>query len=105
MYSETFTISWLISPSLINAISLGFKISDLSLFSTATFPLTNTTDSIISSVYDDTLNEVYFFDSLKEYDENDNAPGNRTLSSDYFLDMWDNKIPTFNHLYFTITKR
>ncbi|MBQ8993262.1 MAG: C39 family peptidase [Turicibacter sp.] len=55
--------------------------------------------------YDDTLNEVYFFDSLKEYDENENAPGNRTLSSDYFLDMWDNELPIFNHLYFTITKR
>ena len=55
--------------------------------------------------YDDSLNEVYFFDSLKDHDENGNALGNRTLSSDYFLDMWDNKIPTFNHLYFTITKR
>ena len=55
--------------------------------------------------YDDTLNEVYFFDSLKEYDENENAPGNRTLSADYFLDMWDNELPIFNHLYFTITKR
>lgn len=55
--------------------------------------------------YDDTLNEVYFFDSLKDDDENENAPGNRTLSADYFLDMWDNELPIFNHLYFTITKR
>lgn len=55
--------------------------------------------------YDDTLNETYFFDSLKNYDENGNAPGNRTLSSDYFLDLWNNELPIFNHLYFTITKR
>ena len=40
--------------------------------------------------YDDSLHEVYFFDSLREGDENQEAPGNRTLSTDYFLSMWDN---------------
>lgn len=55
--------------------------------------------------YDDDLKEVYFFDSLREGDENEDAPGNRTLSTDYFLSMWDNGLPIFNQLYFTIEKR
>lgn len=52
--------------------------------------------------YDDTLNEVYFFDSLREGDENESEPGNRTLTTDYFLSMWDNGLPLFNQIYFTI---
>lgn len=55
--------------------------------------------------YDDSLNEVYFFDSLREEDENQEAPGNRTLSTNYFLNMWNNGLPIFHHLYFTIQKR
>lgn len=55
--------------------------------------------------YNDTLQEVYFFDSLRETDENESLPGNRTLSTDYFLCMWDNGLPIFNHLYFVIEKR
>lgn len=55
--------------------------------------------------YNDTLQEVYFFDSLRETDENESLPGNRTLSTDYFLSMWDNGLPIFNHLYFVIEKR
>lgn len=55
--------------------------------------------------YDDNRQEVYFFDSLRETDENDLLPGNRTLSTDYFLDLWDNGLPVFNHLYFVIEKR
>lgn len=54
--------------------------------------------------YNDTLQEVYFFDSLRETDENESLPGNRTLSTDYFLSMWDNGLPIFNHLYFVIEK-
>lgn len=52
--------------------------------------------------YNDALAEVYFFDSLKEGDQNGEFPGNRTLSTDYFLSMWENGLPIFNHLYFTI---
>ena len=55
--------------------------------------------------YDDSLHEVYFFDSLREGDENQEAPGNRTLSTDYFLSMWDNGVPIFHHVYFTTQKR
>ena len=55
--------------------------------------------------YNDTLQEVYFFDSLRETDGNESLPGNRTLSTDYFLSMWDNGLPIFNHLYFVIEKR
>ena len=55
--------------------------------------------------YDDSLHEVYFFDSLREDDENQGAPGNRTLSTDYFLSMWDNGVPIFHHVYFTTQKR
>ena len=55
--------------------------------------------------YNDPLQEVYFFDSLRETDENESLPGNRTLSTDYFLSMWDNGLPIFNHLYFVIEKR
>lgn len=52
--------------------------------------------------YDATANEMYFFDSLKTEDENSIQPGNRTMSTDYFLSLWDNGLPIFNHLYFTI---
>ena len=55
--------------------------------------------------YDDSLQEVYFFDSLREIDENESLPGNRTLSTDYFLSMWDNGVPIFHHVYFTTQKR
>lgn len=53
--------------------------------------------------YDETTNEMYFFDSLKTSDENGAQPGNRTLKTDYFLTLWDNGLPIFNHLYFTIS--
>ena len=55
--------------------------------------------------FDQSLSEVYFFDSLRQDDENGEAPGNRTLSTDYFLQLWDNGLPIFNHIYFTIEKR
>lgn len=55
--------------------------------------------------YNDNLDELYFFDSLRKSDENGNSPGNRTLSGDYFLSMWDNDLPIFNHLYFTLEEK
>ena len=53
--------------------------------------------------YDDTTNEMYFFDSLKPFDENADQPGNRTITTDYFLELWNNGLPIFNQLYFTIS--
>ena len=53
--------------------------------------------------YDDTTNEMYFFDSLKSFDENNGQPGNRTITTDYFLKLWNNGLPIFNQLYFTIS--
>ncbi len=54
--------------------------------------------------YNESANEIYFFDSLRDKDENNDLPGNRTLSIDYFLSMWDNGLPIFNHLYFIFEK-
>ncbi|MDE5978018.1 MAG: C39 family peptidase, partial [Turicibacter sp.] len=51
--------------------------------------------------FDEDSEEVYFFDSLRQEDENKEAPGNRTLSTDYFLQLWDNGLPIFHHIYFT----
>ncbi|MEO3111235.1 C39 family peptidase [Turicibacter sanguinis] len=53
--------------------------------------------------YDDTTNEMYFFDSLKSFDENNGQPGNRTITTDYFLKLWNNGLPIFNQIYFTIS--
>ena len=53
--------------------------------------------------YDDTTNEMYFFDSLKSFDENNGHPGNRTITTDYFLKLWNNGLPIFNQIYFTIS--
>ncbi|MCW2276930.1 C39 family peptidase [Heliophilum fasciatum] len=55
--------------------------------------------------YDNAKKEVYFFDSKKEKDENDQLPGNRTLSEEYFLLMWDNGLPLFHHVYITINTK
>ncbi|HAX73201.1 MAG TPA: hypothetical protein DCY20_06730 [Firmicutes bacterium] len=54
--------------------------------------------------YNTDLKELYFFDSLRKEDENAELPGNRTLTEDYFLSMWDNGLPIFNHLYFVINR-
>lgn len=55
--------------------------------------------------YDDSVNEVYFFDSLKQTDENGDVVGNRTLSGEYFEQLWNNKLPIFNRLYFVMKER
>ena len=54
--------------------------------------------------YDENKKELYFYDSKKTSDNNTDKPGNRTLTEDYFIDLWDNDLPVFNHLYIAIDK-
>ena len=53
--------------------------------------------------YNATEKELYFYDSKKSSDENGALPGNRTLTEDYFLTLWDNGLPIFNHVYITVS--
>jgi hypothetical protein len=48
--------------------------------------------------------ELYFYDSKKKYDENGKLSGNRTLKQDYFLKLWDNGLPIFNHIYIEVNQ-
>ena len=52
--------------------------------------------------YSDEVQELYFYDSRIETDENRLLPGNRTLSEDYFMTLWDNGLPIFNHVYIKV---
>ncbi len=52
--------------------------------------------------YCDEKQELYFYDSRIKMDENGSSPGNRTLSEDYFLTLWDNGLPIFNHVYIKV---
>ena len=54
--------------------------------------------------YDNGKTELYFFDSGRDKDENDELPGNRTMTEDYFLKWWNNGLPIFNHVYITVKK-
>ncbi|MZP43788.1 hypothetical protein GTO89_12110 [Heliobacterium gestii] len=55
--------------------------------------------------YDEEKRDLYFFDSKRETDENSDLPGNRTLTEEYFLSMWDNGLPLFHHIYITAGER
>jgi len=52
--------------------------------------------------YDNDKKEMYFFDSSKEPCESPNHSGNRTMSEEEFLKVWDNGLPWFNHMYIAI---
>ena len=52
--------------------------------------------------FDNEKEELYFFDSNKDKDQNGDLPGNRTMTSDYFLKWWNNGLPIFNHVYITV---
>jgi len=54
--------------------------------------------------FDDDKSELYFVDSNKANDENAELPGNRTMTTDYFLKWWSNGLPVFNHVYITVTR-
>jgi len=53
--------------------------------------------------FDDDKSELYFVDSNKANDENSELPGNRTMTTDYFLKWWSNGLPVFNHVYITVS--
>jgi hypothetical protein len=52
--------------------------------------------------YDNEKQELHFFDSGRDKDENAELPGNRTMTEDYFLKMWNNGLPIFNHVFITV---
>ncbi len=53
--------------------------------------------------YDSDQNELYFYDSeVGSIERNRQAPGNRTLSEEQFLDIWNNKLPGFSQMFITI---
>lgn len=54
--------------------------------------------------YDNNKAEMYFFDSGRDKDENNELPGNRTMTEDYFLKWWSNGLPIFNHVYIPVDK-
>lgn len=54
--------------------------------------------------FDSEKREMYFFDSGREKDENDDLPGNRTMTNDYFMKWWNNGLPVFDHVYITVGK-
>lgn len=54
--------------------------------------------------FDNEKQEMYFFDSGRDKDENDELPGNRTMAEGYFSKWWDNGLPIFNHVYITVGK-
>lgn len=49
--------------------------------------------------FDDDKNELYFFDSNEGNDKNAELPGNTTMEKDNFLNLWNNGLPVFNHVY------
>ncbi|EHQ88654.1 hypothetical protein [Desulfosporosinus youngiae] len=54
--------------------------------------------------YDDVKQELYFFDSGRDGDENADLSGNRTMTEDYFQTWWSNGLPVFNHIFITTEK-
>lgn len=52
--------------------------------------------------YDEGAGDLYFYDSKETTDSNESLPGNRTISEEYFLELWDNGLPVFNRVYFTV---
>lgn len=43
--------------------------------------------------------ELYFFDSNEVIDKNAELPGNTTIETDIFLNLWNNGLPVFNRIY------
>ena len=54
--------------------------------------------------YNTEKQELYFFDSGRDNDENAGIQGNRTMTEEYFLKWWNNGLPIFNHVYITVEK-
>lgn len=54
--------------------------------------------------YDSEKQELYFYDSKEASDENGSLPGNRTMTEEYFMTLWNNGLPIFNRVFITVSK-
>lgn len=54
--------------------------------------------------YDSSAGEMYFYDSGRKGDTNGDQPGNRTITEEYFLQLWGNGLPLLNHVYIVVEK-
>ena len=52
--------------------------------------------------YDNSSSVIYLYDSLLDNDLNAGEPGNRTLTEDELLKIWDNGLPILNHTYIAV---
>lgn len=52
--------------------------------------------------YDNSSSVLYVFDSLLSDDLNAEEPGNRTLTEEELLRIWDNGLPILNHTYIAV---
>ncbi len=52
--------------------------------------------------YENSSSKIYVYDSLLEDDSNGEAPGNKTLTEDDLLKVWDNGLPVLNHTYIAV---
>jgi ABC-type bacteriocin/lantibiotic exporter with double-glycine peptidase domain len=52
--------------------------------------------------YENSSSVIYVFDSLLDEDSNGEEPGNRTLTEDELLKIWDNGLPILNHTYIAV---
>lgn len=53
--------------------------------------------------YDRDKNELYFYDSeVGSIDRNRQAPGNRTMTEEQFLEVWNNSLPGFSQMFITV---
>ncbi len=54
--------------------------------------------------YNDEKKELYFYDSKRSTDENESIPGNRTMTEEYYMELWENGLPIFNRVYISVSK-
>lgn len=52
--------------------------------------------------FDNEAQELYFYDSGRKGDTNDEAPGNRTMTEDYFMQMWHHGLPVYNQVFYKV---
>jgi ABC-type bacteriocin/lantibiotic exporter with double-glycine peptidase domain len=54
--------------------------------------------------YNDDKQELYFYDSKRTNDENNSLVGNRSMTEEYFMELWKNGLPIFNRVYISVSK-
>ncbi len=53
--------------------------------------------------FDSEKSELYFYDSeVSSFDRSRSDPGNRTMSEEKFLKIWQNRLPVFSQLFITV---